>query len=69
MHISTKIFVSVLLLASEILCLQIILLSYRNFCYQVTAFFYKFLKSFYGNKLKTTLIDGIVLISCENYFF
>ena len=30
---------------------------------------YKFLGSFYETKLKTTLIGGAVLISCENCFF
>ena len=70
MHISTKIRVSVLLLASELLCLQInFVISTGISVVKLQLSCYKFLRSFYETKLKPILIDGTVLLSCENCFF
>ena len=70
MHISTKICVSVLLLASELLCLQInFVVSTGISVVKLQLSSYKFLRSFYETKLTPILIDGTVLRSCENCFF
>ena len=70
MHISTKICVSVLLLASEFLCLHVhFIINIRILVIKLQLSSYKFLRTFYGTKLKNTLIDGMLLISCKNCFF
>ena len=69
-YLLNKICFSVLLLASELLGLQInfiIIIGILVIKLQLSS--YKFLGSFYETKLKTTLIDGTVLIRCENCFF
>ena len=70
MHISTKICVSVLLITSELLCLQVnFIISIGILVIKLQLSSSKFLRSFNETKLKTILIDGTVLISCENCFF
>ena len=70
MHISTKICVSVLLIISELLCLQVnFIISIGILVIKLQLSSSKFLRSFNETKLKTILIDGTVLISCENCFF
>ena len=69
-YLLNKICFSVLLLASELLGLQvnfIIIIGILVIKLQLSS--YKFLGSFYETKLKATLIDGTVLIRCENCFF
>ena len=61
MHISTKICVSVLLLASELLCLQVsIIICIGIFAIKLQLSSYKFLKSFYGTKLKTSIYSFLI---------
>ena len=70
MHICTKIYVSGLFIDYELLCLQInFIISIGILDIKLQLSSYKILSSFYETKLKTTLIDGTVLISCENCFF
>ena len=59
-----------------------VIISFWNFCLQINFIIsvgilviklqlpsYKFVGCFYETKLKTSLIDSTVLISCENCFF
>ena len=70
MDISTKIYVSVSLLASKRFCLQInFIISIGFLVIKLQLSSYKFLRRFYETKLKSTLIEGTFLISCENCFF
>ena len=65
-----KICVLVLLLASELLCLQVhFIISIGVVVIKSQLSPYKFLGSFYETKLKITLIVDTVLISSKNCFF